>query len=441
MQRSAPLLVLLSLAVAGCFAGDPVGPAPERMEWHAAPTVTATDRFCGDCHYGLEEFWTATWIPDAGGGPVGNWTLEVAPRYPEAPLHAVQVVEDGTTVLWESGRLEAQWTPAQVWTEIVEVPEGAGALFARVHGEPLESTGFAELQMVPTDYVTALALVAPDGTRHEAAGPEQDLKILTIPDPEPGAWALEASLLGGDAPAALGVAWIEVLAGDVVPVMQSVSGGRTWTFPANGTGAPPEVQVRVQPHHDHALFENADWDAYDSSPFLIGFAPAPGLAPASPAWNETDIEAIWGGAAEKVVLERSGSFLGAYVDEPGHNDPGFGSSYPAFGSLGDPVLPGTTEVRFEMTWTPPLELPGLGVKFSPAGTPYFFEPAGVERSAGRAVFEATVPPLWWEAPDQTLAWLSDEVTSYWDVAPFLADAAGPRVVAVDWALRMTLVRG
>lgn len=419
-------------------------PDPDDPTWHVAGSTTGTDRFCGDCHYGLTEMWDATWTRAER-----NWSLEVAPAYLEAPLWTVQVTDSKEgLVLAASDWLTFDWRAGETWSTTFQVPEDATAVFARLHGtgpdEPERPAGVPDLgralAMRPNDAVTALRLVAPDGTEHDADGPDADLKMLTVPA-QAGSWSLHATLLDGDLPAGVGWASWEALGGEVVAGVPSRSEPLRRTFEGNGTGAPPELWLRLRPYHDHAPYEHTDWDPYDASPFVTRFTAAPGPEPPERVWNRSAVDALWGGAGERVVLERTGSFTGAYVDGEGHNDPGLGSSYPGFGSLGDPVWPGTGTVRFEVTWEPELDLPGMGVRFSPAGIPHFLDATEAERGPGRAVFETAVQPQWWEEPDQVLAWLDpDRVTSYWDIAPLLR-GEGPQAHSVDWRLRVVAERG
>ncbi len=445
MRASLIAAVVVAAAAAivwGIGLPDADGPdeSVQRAIWHPDGTVTFTDRFCGDCHYGLTEMWRADWTLNDS-----NWTLAVQPAYQEAPLYAVHAVPSGVNpVLWESGAVTFDWNLGQAWVTTFEVSDGAGAVFARVHGTSSLPRETDILESRRHQYVTALRLIGPDGTAHDAAGPEDDVKLITIRDPAAGTWTMEATLLGGDAPRAIGTAFMEVLAGNVTTVLAETTDVANWTWPAGPQGEPPEVTLRLQPYHDHGPYQHTDWDLYDSSPFTIQYAPRAGPAPAPPSWNATAVNAIWGDIAETVVLDRTGRFTDAYIQEPGHNDAGFGSSYPAFGPTGSPVWPGTAFVRFEMTWTGNDDAPMM-VKFSPHGTPYFFQPREVERGPGRAVWEMPVQPSWWEAPDQTRTHGHGgelgEPTSDWDIAPYLAYANQDLVVGdVAWRLTVTAVR-
>ncbi len=437
-------LLAVGLLVWGIGLPDSQGPdqSVQQPVWHANGTVTYTDRFCGDCHYGLLEFWSAHW---EAGGP--GWNLTIAPAYPEAPLHAVQVLEgdDAEPVIWESGATEWDWIQGQTWTMEFDVPDGAGGIFVRVHGESPLPSETDVLETRANDYVTSMALQSPDGELVQAAGPEPDLKLLTTRQPAPGTWTLQANLLGGDAPRARGVAFIEVLAGTVTPLLNGTDDWVQYAFPAGPDGQPPNVTVRLQPHHDHTPYQHTDWDRYDSSPFVITYAAAAGPAPRQPSWNASAIATIWGDQAEHVVLERTGRFLDAYAQEPDHNDPGFGSSYPSFGPTGKPVWPGTATVRFEVTWTGDDDAP-MAIKFSPHSTPYFFEPREVERGPGRAVWEMPVQPAWWEDPNQTRihghGGEHGEPTSNWDIAPYLAHEDGELVIGdIEWTMVVTGLLG
>ncbi|MGB0653633.1 MAG: hypothetical protein ACPGQL_10585 [Thermoplasmatota archaeon] len=442
-MRLLPVLLLVAV-VLGVAVAVLVWPAPEGPEpslgqpvWHANGTVSFTDRFCGDCHYGLHRMWEATWSqPDNA-----TWQLDVVPRYPEVSLFAVHVAPGNDAPLDAATRYDLElWAPRQPWAFDIDVPEGAGGLFARVHAQPATREGFAQLESEPNDYVTRLTLVAPDGTAHGADGPDPDLNMIAVPDPAPGTWRFEAYLVAGDLPVAAGVAFTEILAGNVTPRLSDLDVG-TWTFPAGPDGEPPEVTLGLRPHHDHAPYENSDWDLYDASPFQEHFRPVQGPAP-SPAgpetWNRTAIDALWGGDTERVLTERSGSFTGAYLEGGGHNDVGLGSSYPGFGLPGDPVPPGTERVRFELTWEPAVPGWDLGLRFSPHGTPYFFVPEELTRDDGAATFQTEVSPLWWEHPEQR-RFYADGPVSDWDIAP--TPPSGELVVHdVTWRLTVVAER-
>ncbi len=418
---------------------DPPSPISEPELWHVASSTAVSERFCGDCHYGMTEMWDTVWTQDNR-----NWTLTVSPAYTEAPLLAVQLASNETDLVLAGGDLTPfEWRQGETVSQSFQVPEGASAVFVRLHGSgPTQEqvvTATNLVAMRPHDAVTQLVVVAPDGTRTEAPGPQADLKALTLLA-QPGEWTLEATLVSGDSP--VGTGWLlwEALGGDVVPEVLTRSESPSWTFEQNDTEGPPSVWLRLRPHHDHAAYEHTDWDAFDVSPFTTQFVGRAGLEPISVGWNETSIDSLWGSKSEQIVLTRSGTFMGAYVDEEGHNDPGFGSSYPAFGSMGSPVWAGTKSMRFEVTWEPAIEIPGMGVRFSPADTPYFFDAQVVSAEAGKAVFETSVQPEWWEEPDQVLAWLDPEhVTSYWDIAARII-GEGPQFHRVDWNLEVTAIR-
>ncbi len=420
-------------------APEPPVSAEAAEVWHVASSTSVSERFCGDCHYGLTEMWNAAWMQSDR-----NWTLTVEPAYTEAPLLAVQVASAEEDLLLAGGDWDSfDWRVGETRRSSFLVPEGATSVFVRLHGTGPDDANFVAatnlLGSRPNDAVTQLVLVAPDGSRIEAPGPQSDLKVLIVPA-QAGSWTVEATLVSGDSP--VGVGWVlwEALGGDVVPEVLTRSAAPSWTFEGNASGAPPSVWLRVRPHHDHAPYEHTDWDAFDVSPFVTRFEAAPGPEPLVRAWNATAIDALWAGQTERVVLERSGSFRGVYLDEEGHNDPGIGSSYPAFGSMGDPVWPGTALMRFEVSWSPAVDVPGMGVRFSPAHTTYFFDATLVSSAPGSAVFEALVQPEWWEEPDQVLAWLDPEhVTSYWDIATRIS-GEGAEAHAVDWELRVVTLR-
>lgn len=428
-------LVLLVVTTAGClwFADDAADPADTDRAWHLSSEIVTQPGFCGDCHYGMEEMWRAEWAQEAG-----NWTLTVAPRFTEAPLYAVQVGDD--PVLDSSGWQSAEWVLGDTHTVPFDVGEAAQHVLVKVYGSGPENMAL-DLSANRADVVhTALALVAPDGTRYDAEGPEQDLRIVTAPA-QAGTWEAQVTFVDGGAPTGSVHVLHETLLGDLVPRL-GWGEEATFTFPANATGAPPATTLRVQPYHEHAPFQNTDWDPYDSTAFLVGYAPQPGPWPEPRTWNETAIDALWDGRDEHRFHAFSGSFQGAYLDSTGHNDPGIGGSYPGFAAPdGDPVLPGTERVRLELSWSPAIDEPALRVKMSPANWPYFFHPNATERGPGFAVFEVPIQPLWWEEPDQTLEWYEPGVVrSYYDIAPYLKEDGSVHAAAFDWHLEAFAVR-
>lgn len=432
--RNVVAAALLALVAAGClWLGDEVAQPPEALDWHLSSTVIHQEGFCGDCHYGLTEFWLADWEREQA-----NWTLTVRPRYAEAPLYAVQVGADA--VLHASGWQEQEWSEQETRTITFDVADADHVLFKAFGSGPQHDA--LDASATRRDVVeTALVLTAPDGTRHEATGPEDDLRIVVAPA-QHGTWQARVTFVAGAFPEGRLLTYHELLRGEVVERLDPGQEA-TFRFPASETGAPPATMLRVQPHHDHAAFQNTDWDPYDSTWFEISFDPQPGVAPAPRTWNQTEVEAMWDGREAYLMHTMQGAMRAAYVDEPGHNDPGAGSSYPDFQSPdGLPVLPGTDHLRFELTWHPPVAEPDVMVKFSPAQWPYFIYPEADERSPGRAVFRSNIAAMWWEAPDQTLEWYEPGVVrSHYDIAPYIREDGEAHVVALDYELRVHAVRG
>ncbi len=445
----APLIIAASvlLVVTAALLWWPEAEGPDvsvqRVQWHANATYSFTDRFCGDCHYGLTEMWRADWTPVEQDNQTVAWDLAVSPRWPDADLYAIQVAsQEDDLVLWESGEQRRPLLLGELWTWTFDVEEAASAVFARLHGEPAEMAVDCRLAAAcANDYTTSLALVAPSGDRFVAQAPEDDLRLLVVLEPEPGQWTLEAVLEEGEALQAHAVTFVEVLGGSVTPHLHGIN-QTVHRLPAGPMGAPPPTWLRLQPQHDHRPYEHKDWDRYDSSPFVVDFQAKRGPAPGPRIWTPEEVEEAWAGGTKRVFLQREGRVAAAYMDEPGHNDGGLGGSYPAFGPLGSPVPAGATRVEFELTWSPPTEQPHLGVRFSPAGTPYFFDATPVVRDAGHAIFETAVQPEWWEHRDQVLAWLDpDRITGYWDIAPRLVEDPGSvRLAAFDWTLTATALR-
>ncbi len=428
--RRAWWLLGLALVVAGCLSvADEVEPAPETV-WHLSSDIEHEPGFCGDCHYGIEEFWLADWTQTEG-----NWTLSVRPKYAEAPLHALSIGDQGARGDWivaDVGPIEGSGmvkfeAPAGDWLIIKVFASGPqnDALDLSANRQDVRSID--------------VALHTPSGQRVVVEGPEDDLHIAVVPY-EPGEWVIDV-----DGPreglGSITYRW-EIVNGTMVPTV-APGDEAIFTFPAGPDGAPPNTTLRLHPHHDHAEFQNSDWDAMDSHGYAVHFTPNLGPAPEPKAWNATEIEALWDGRAEYVFREWSGSMTAAYKDDYGHNDPGAGSDYPQFNSPdGIPVLPGTGMVRIDLTWEPATDEPDLLVKMSPANWPYFLEPEARDRGAGWATFDFPITPNWWEHPEQTLEWLEPGVVrSYYDIAPFIREDGELHVVNLDYTMTATAVRG
>ncbi len=422
------LLLLVAVATAGCLWLDAETPEPEPVarSWHLSSDVVVQEGFCGDCHYGMTEMWLADWEQDALG-----WNLTVRPRWVEAPLVAVQV----GSLLEASGWHAAEVGIGETHTVSFDAGDADHVLFKAYGSGPAHDV--LALSANRQDVVvTKLVLTAPDGTAYDATGPEEDLRIVIAPG-APGTWQAQVTYVDGP-PGGSVHTYYELLEGDVVSDVQDEAKFR---FLSNETGAPPVVDLRVQPHHDHALFQNSDWDSMDSTAFGITYTPQSGPWPEPRTWNETEIDAFWP-ADEYLFHSFTGSLMGVYQDQPGHNDLGFGGGYPGFSSPdGDPVLPGTRSIRLELTWSPATEEPALNVKFSPAHWVYFLYPDATERGPGRAVFEVPITPVWWEEPDQTLEWLEPGVVrSFYDIAPYIAEDGEVHVLDLDFELKAFALR-
>ncbi len=422
------LLLVIAVALAGCLWLDEELPAPETEErsWHLSSDVVLHEGFCGDCHYGMTEMWLADWEQDALG-----WNLTIRPRWVEAPLVAVQVGSLIETSGWQAAPVGL----GETHTVSFEAGDADHVLFKAYGSGPANDalTLSANRQDV---VVTKVVLTAPDGTAYDAVGPEEDLRIVVAPGAA-GTWQGAVTYVDG-APGGSVHTYYELLEGEVVTDVEDQARFR---FLSNDTGAPPAVHLRVQPHHDHALFQNSDWDMMDSTAFDITYTPQAGPWPQPRTWNQTEIDALWSGK-EYLFHSFSGSLTGVYQDQPGHNDLGLGGGYPGFDAPdGSPVLPGTDMIRLELTWTPATEEPALSIKFSPANWVYFLYPDADIREPGRAVFEVPITPTWWEEPDQTLEWYEPGVVrSYYDIAPYIAEDGQIHAVDLDFRVDAYAVR-
>lgn len=398
-------VALVAAAAAGTATILLDGPSPgpdvsvQQAVWHMDGTVTHEERWCSTCHYDQQRVWTAAWEAD---GPM--WNLSVAPAFRGVGLIFTQAAAD--PVLWASGELRHDWSPDAPWAVEFEVPAGAGGIFARVHAEP----GPPAPELAATDRHTELVLLAPDGTRHAAGGPESDLKILVVVDPEPGTWSMEATLADAVNGSATGRAWMEVLGGQVAP------GPATFQMPAGPDGRPPETTLRVRPYHDHRLYEDSDWDHYDAAPARETFEPQPGPRTPQVQPGEDAILAAWQGSDSVVFDSRDVLFLGAYENRAGHrDDQGVGTSKPHYYPASGGVPLGARLLRFDFTWATPTDEPRLNLRFSPPGTPLYFDAEPVLRKPGRLVLEALIDPDW-----------PIVAGGIWDLAPYLEAPAGAR---------------
>ncbi len=412
MRNALVALALTAVAIIALVTiadhGKMVGPDQSTLRpiWTAAGEVTFSDRSCGNCHYGSWQAWNASYGQDANG-----WFFSVQPALREVQLFAPQVGLASEMVVWESERMTHDWAQG-LWQVSFDVPENATGIFARAHTEyvPLNLIMANVFHGDRIDYNTTLSLVAPDGRRFVADGPESDLHVLALagPDVQPGTWTFEANSEETVTVGALqGVAWIEVLGGDVRAQTLRYGQAATFRVDAGPDGLPRPLDLRVRPYRDHSLNEVSDWDRNDTSPFVARFSSTMTPPASAPAPG--------GDAFETIVLERTEMFAYSYEDREGHKfDEGTGSSSPHYGSAIDPVPPGTQKVRFELSWIPPIEKPELSVKFSPNGTFFYFIPEEIDRSPGFASFEAQVSPENWDSGSK----------GSWDVAPFIQSNIG-----------------
>ncbi len=424
-------LALFVVLVSGCLwlAEEPVAEPREPLVFHLSSNITHEPGFCGDCHYGIEEFWLADWAPEGD-----HWTLTVRPKYPEAPLYGVHVGSLDGGSEWTT----LDWAPATTSKEIGFDVGPADTLLFKVFASGPQDDALGATANRNDVWPIDVTLVSPSGVEIVVQGPEDDLHIGVV-DAEPGRWQAIVDAVG---PPPATLSWRHLaFTGETVPFVGD-GDEAVFRFPAGLDGSPPEEALWLHPHHDHAAFQNSDWDSMDSTMFTVSYRGELGPAPLPIEWNATQIDSLWDGRTEYVFREWSGSIQGAYLDGEGHNDAGVGGSYPQFNSPdGIPVLPGTSKVRIELTWEPATNEPDFLVKMSPAHWPYFFEPEAIDRGAGIAIFEFPIAQQFWEHPDQTLEWLEPGVVrSYYDIAPYIREDGDVHAVALDYTMRAFAVR-
>lgn len=440
MRRAWLLLAALPLAAVAVFLL--VGPEAARSLGageglpDAADTGTGLSSFdlvaaaeedglqCARCHYSPGPLWTLDWQRSADDG---GWDLAVGPREPDVPLVAVAAgLED--PVAWGSGLVQGPMAADGTWSMPFEVPADVSSLFVRFHTERTKTlvplaAGLAVEQTAPgpEDVASEVALVDPEGRRLAVPGPEADLHLALFgPDVvRPGSWRLEAKV-DVDPSGLTGVGSVEAMRG---PVHGAGPGApAVFRFP-DGPAPPANVTIRLHPYHDHAPFEDSEWDVYDTQPYEVQLSTGPG-PPRPPPWATADPLAAWGDGPELTILERQLVLVEAYEDKPGHKDDGmFFSSKPKYYVPAAPVPAGTGLVRLEATWTPPAELPLLDIRVKPHGTLRYADALVMLREPGRAVFEWPVEPWQWDVADH--AGGQHDVHGSWDFAPYFQPSGGP----------------
>jgi hypothetical protein len=203
-----------------------------------------------------------------------------------------------------------------------------------------------------------------------------------------------------------------VLAGEVEPATAATPA----TFHFDGEVPPAVVEAYVRPYHDHAPYEDQEWDADDTHGYRVGVATLAGPAP-PPAWALADPLAAWTDREAVVVLDREVEFFEVYEDRPGHKDDGdFFNSKPKYYTPADPVPAGTTSVVLDATWLPPTDEPLLDIRVKPHGTLRYGDAAVLFREPGHARFEWITEPWMWDVADHASG---DHAThGSWDFAPY-----------------------
>lgn len=422
-MRTAVLGAIAVVAVLGAAAALVVVLPGHRQVGQAAPgeaigfgyerRLFSTWRYCADCHYGMEEMWHQDEVLSEDGSEVA---FRFSNAYNVTRLYAVELFGPGVSNVSVTPYEEhvARMRVGETASYEVEVPANASGLLVRTDAqvpEPsLQRSIWGRWQ-----YNLSLSATAPDGSTIEAEeGDGLDLGILVRNGSEltahgAGTWTVTVALEGGQRPAADVVVRTHVSDADrfvdEVPFRAPRGAQLPYEAGANYT-------VRLWPFHDHTEWESYDWDPFDTSPAVVQLRPGEPEPP-----PDRNLSSIWGEREQVTVLERSFRTVRAWYGTDTHDDPGLGSSYPYFAPTGDPVLPGTSWVRFELNWTHPQLNPSPRVRFSPAGTASFLEPVMVTDEPGHRVLEIGVPePSWWDDPDAE--------ASDWDIAPYIPEDEG-----------------
>jgi hypothetical protein len=180
----------------------------------------------------------------------------------------------------------------------------------------------------------------------------------------------------------------------------------TFTFPATTDGGPPTVTVRARAYHDHAAFYQPD--SSDIRDYQGQVSPLRGPEPGPPTYPREAIKAFWGSEDHYDLYDAPAakSRYYAYTTDAAGAITGTGASpydftQPAVRGL----RPGAQSLEFHVTWSPPVSLPNLGLRFSPANTPQFYTATLLNSAAGEALFNAVVDPAWWDPnPDLVRGW-------------------------------------
>ncbi len=436
MRRISLLLVFAAL-VAGCSTAPQQEDAPDAVLPFHAVTDADLGFQCGSCHYGVGPVWQTLWhnATDADGALV--WDLEVRAKYPTAALHAVQLTTTPVEPVAEDVERAHDGAP---WRHEFQVPDGSTGLLVRFYARDGAAPN-ADSPVPRYDYPTALTLVDPDGAERVVDGPEGDLKFVVLADPAPGAWAAVATIdAGGAALPPVGVLRVSTWNATGSVLVDGVTEGDRFRFPDAG-GRPPSLFGRLWPYHDHAPYEDADWDEHDLEPVDFTLTTLPGPAPRH-AWTPEHIDPFWGGAGEVVLQQdRVVPWITTYEEQEGNrDDPRFYGSNPAYYVPADPIPPGTATLRVQITWTPPTDEPDLMVRVGPRGDARYHDMDAVSRASGAATFELPVRSTWWDA-----AFVDGEPTllpGSLDVAPYFVERVGETVTrAMELRVHAVAVRG
>jgi hypothetical protein len=176
----------------------------------------------------------------------------------------------------------------------------------------------------------------------------------------------------------------------------TVPAAANFHFPSEPDGGPPTVNLLATVYHDHG--PQLVTDNIDIFPYTRQFLRQTGPDLSGEPLPKEAIQAAWGDKTQynlwSVVNDhRAWSYT---TDAQGRIN-GIGNTPFAYVHPEGRLLPGATRLRIDATWNPPIDIPGLAAKVSPANTPDWFEAATVvSKAPGSESWAINVDPTWWD---------------------------------------------
>lgn len=405
--------IVFSPSARDLFGSDPEAILSEPGMMVVNGTIIGQPHQCAHCHMGYFTPWQET---------ITNQTFEMRPYW--NPIYAVQVLSgDEPAVIEESGVQRRQLRQGQSTTYNFQVPENVSAIYARMHGAPSE-LGFTlgqQMQNQLSNYQIEMVFESPS-EQIIVEGPESDLHIAVLLNPEPGAWQLRGTLLDGELPQAQLVFLVEMLGGDVTATLADSSH-------ALRINITDEVRIRARPYTDHQPFEPVDWDALDISPivrtlWLQNTSYTPPVR-AEPARDNANLIGHWSGPATK-----------AYSGE-GSQNLGFGTDIPSYFKLAQNPIRNTSLLQAQLTWSPPITM-APELRFSSGESPLYDTAERITNEPGAASFQIPVADNQWDPLGANPCMNRDpecKFYSLWDFAPLLRSESAT-LFQGDWQLRI-----